>query len=112
MTDTLIPEFDLANYDFDEWHQAEARYQLQQLSMPMRAMLRRHLDGRQHIAVVESSTINTLIARKLLCFGQNPHKRPRYTEATTQGRMVIAAMLANEAETLMAGGDNSTWDGF
>jgi hypothetical protein len=75
---------------------------LKRLSWPMLVVLKRHGDGPQPIIAGSSDRQTTLAlqGRGLLIAGHHSQKTPRETIATTLGRKVIAALLAQEAELL------------
>jgi hypothetical protein len=64
----------------------------------MAAALIEHGNGPRPMRVRETETINALRARRLISF--NRISRPTHTVATSQGRELIAAFLAAQADAL------------
>jgi hypothetical protein len=70
------------------------------LSRSMAAVLVEHGIGPRPRIIAEKDTINALRARQLIRF--NRVSRPTHTVATSQGRELIAALLAAQADALAA----------
>lgn len=72
------------------------------LTRPMAAVLLDHAGGPRptRAAVMEMRILRSLKARKFIRF--NRANRPTYSVATTRGREIIAALLARQADALMA----------
>ena len=90
------------DYEYSEWQLAGARVKARRLTRSQKNYLKTHIDGPQPII---TSGTNIRFAMQLRNHGLlklDRQYRPKVSTATLDGRLVIAVLLAEEADALMA----------
>lgn len=90
----------IGGFEYQSWQLHGARLAIRKITENQRELMKRHALGPQTYIANHSSApaVIGLIDRGLLRFEKR--KSPRFTEPTTDGRLVIAALLADEADAL------------